>query len=464
LIRQRRFLEANKPKVFASCNYVPHSKAQYDAHMDDRRFKVLTCGRRWGKSIFAGNEFTSYLFIPETVWWIVGPTYKLAEKEFRVIWNNLTRKLGLKRGKDFSGQYNANQGNMRIEMPWNTILEAVSADKPDSLVGEGLDGVIMSEAAKHRMETWQMYIEPALADKRGCAVFPSTPQGFNWYYGLHLLGEASEHPDYLCMQLPSWLNPVAFPGGYEDPEIKRLKTTTSKEWFDQEIGAQFTSFEGQIYSEFEPKIHVRKVEYQPAWKNYWAFDFGFTAQFVCLDIMTDPMDNVYVWREYLVKGKTTWEHCQVLKERENPRGFHVDMLFADPRGADQIATMNMFLGAVVARPVGWDLGIEAVKRWMKVQEDGQPKLFISPDCPETIRQLQGLRRMQGTDKKNPREGQVDYDDHAPDALRYFFSEWEVLGARGGGLSDVYDAAYKGSEAETFFKLNSGVTMDTSITY
>src|SRR5262245_45107823 len=105
--------------------------------MDERRFKVLTCGRRWGKSIFAGNEFTSYLFIPETVWWVCGPTYKLAEKEFRVIWNNLTRKLGLKRGKDFSGQYNVNQGNMRIEMPWGTILEAVSADKPDSLVGEG---------------------------------------------------------------------------------------------------------------------------------------------------------------------------------------------------------------------------------------------------------------------------------------------------------------------------------------
>ena len=43
----------------------------------------------------------------------------------------------------------------------------VSADNPDSLLGEGLSHVIMSEAAKHNRATWEQYIEPALSDLRG---------------------------------------------------------------------------------------------------------------------------------------------------------------------------------------------------------------------------------------------------------------------------------------------------------
>src|SRR6185503_19081347 len=181
----------DRDEVFERIKYKPHSEEQYRIHDSLARFRIPSCGRRFGKSQAAGHEMTLNLFIPETLWWIVGPTYRLGEKEFRVVWNDL-KALNLL-DKCSTRQYNINQGQMRLVTPMGSTLEVVSAEKQDTLVGEGLDGVIMSEAAKHKMSTWQMYIEPALSDKRGSAIFPSTPQGFNWYKGLYDMGQ---HPDF----------------------------------------------------------------------------------------------------------------------------------------------------------------------------------------------------------------------------------------------------------------------------
>ncbi len=126
----------NKWALFEELGYTPHSEGQRDLHNSGTRFKIPCCGRRWGKSLSAGMEFTAKLFIPDTMYWICGPTYTLGEKEFRVVHDNIIKKLKL--GGKVKYTYNVNQGNMRIEMPWNSIIQVVSAQKPDSLVGEGL--------------------------------------------------------------------------------------------------------------------------------------------------------------------------------------------------------------------------------------------------------------------------------------------------------------------------------------
>lgn len=271
-----------------------------------------------------------------------------------------------------------------------------------------------------------------------------------------------DHQDYASWRMPTWSNTVAYPGGENDPEILRIKRTASEAHWLQEYAAEFTAFEGKIYNEFNPQIHVKKFDYNPAWKNYWVFDFGFADPFVCLDIMVDPSDNVYVWREYMVRHLSTWEHANVLRNRKNPAGFHVDSMYADPRGADEIATLQLTLGAILARPVGWIQGIEAVKRWMKLQPDGNPKLFIHPSCTELIRQLQQLRFAEGREGINLKDKQHDYDDHGPDALRYFFSEHYVLRPF-GSLADVYGGR-ESTEAATFFQNHTHMKNDDKVAF
>jgi hypothetical protein len=456
----RRDPEISRDAFFERVGYKPHSDVQADMHHSDARFRIARCGRRWGKSKWAGHEAAYRMFLPDSVNWICGPTYRLGEKEFRVAHDDF-KKLGLL--PHCSVHYNTNQGDMRIHFKeLNSLLEVVSAERPNSLVGEGLDSVCMSEAAKHNMSTWQMYIEPALSDKRGCADFPSTPQGFNWFKGLYDVGQTDD-PNYASWHRPTWTNPVNFPGGYDDPEMVRIRNTVSEMYWLQEYGAEFTAFEGLIYDEFDEDIHVKPVKYDSRLKNWWALDFGFTDPFVCLDVMIDPSDRVYVWREYQVSGKSTTDHGLVLKNRESPDGFHVNGIAADPRGADEIATLTWVLGGINHNAIGWSQGIEAIKRALKVREDGRPGLIIDPSCINLIRQIKTLRKKQTPEGHNEKPGQHDYDDHGPDALRYFFNEYFVLGA-GNSLSDVYNGQSLGSEAAGFFTYTTGIRLNDRVPY
>lgn len=441
--------------LFDAIDYEPHSDEQWEVARSTARFNIPCCGRRWGKSFSAGHKMTQKMFVPNSWNWIVGPTYKLGEKEFRVVWNDF-KKLGLL-DKLSTKQYNINQGNMRLQTPWGSVLEVVSAEKQDSLVGEGLNHVIMSEAAKHKMSTWQMYIEPALSDKRGTADFPSTPQGYNWYKGLFDLGQHPDFPDYSSWRLPTWLNKVMFPNGYDDPEMVRIREQASDMYWLQEYAAEFTTFEGQIYPDFNEIVHLRDITYNPRFRNYQVWDFGWKDPTVVLDIMADEMDNVYVWREYQVSGRSTWEHGWIIKHRDNPQGYHCDAIFGDPRGKDQIETLKLVIGHVYAEDVPWAQGIEAVKRWLKPQDEGTPKLFIDKSCIHLIRQMKQLRGKDVKEDKNERPGQHDYDDHGPDALRYFFNHFVVLG-QGMTLESVYSGDYAKSEAAGFFTYTSGLSL------
>jgi len=446
--------------LFERIGYEPHSEGQWEIHTTTARFCIPCCGRRWGKSQSAGHKMTQKMFVPDTVNWIVGPTYKLGEKEFRVVWDDFKKLKLLDKCKK---AYNKVQGNMYIRTPWNALLEVVSAEKQESLVGEGLAHVIMSEAAKHKMSTWQMYIEPALADKRGSADFPSTPQGFNWYKGLYDMGQHPDFPMYQSWRFPTWSNKAVFPDGLEDPEIVRIHSQVSEQYWLQEYAAEFTTFAGQIYPEFNEMVHVRPMTFNPNFRNYQAWDFGYNDPTVVLDIMVDPADNVYVWREYQVSGKSTWEHGWIIKNRENPDGYHVNAMFADPRGKDQIETLKLVLGHLYAQDVegGWSAGVEAIKRWLKPQDGGLPKLFIDPSCIHLIRQMTTLRAKEMIEGRNERPGQHDYDDHGPDALRYFFNHFVVMG-QGMTLESVYSGEYAKTEAAGFFTYNTGISLGNRI--
>jgi hypothetical protein len=427
-------------------------------------------------------------FVADSYNWVVGPTYKLGEKEFRVVWADYN-KLGLL--KYCKKGYSVQQGSLYIVTPWGANIEVVSADKPDSLLGEGLSHAIMSEAARHDRSTWEQYVEPALADLLGSCDFPSTPKGYNWYHGLWLLGqeaalfstESVTQPNqqsaaptnfaqiatlapgmeqYRSWQFPTWENTVRFPGGLENAEIQRVRRLASKHWFEQEYGAQFTTMAGVIYEEWDANLFTIRTDYKfnPAWANYLAFDYGFSNPFVCLDIQVDQDDNVYVWREYYKSYESTHQHGIHLLNRPNPPGYHIDAMWGDPRGADQAATLALTIGYVGFEDVSWTLAVEEIKRLMKAG-----KLRVHHSCTNLLRQLNQLHVKEQTRQSKfdlnemSGDGNIQHkvDDHAADALRYFVGPYFVQGA-GIGLADVMGNEWRGSESEDFFTINQHVTI------
>lgn len=443
----------HKPDFFRAIGYAPHD-SQWLFHNSQSRFRIACCGRRWGKSHAAARDREPELFLPNKRFWIVGPTYDLSEKEFRVMWDDLIigRRFGDQ--KNVKRAYNKRAGEMYIEFPWKTRIECRSAQHPEQLVGEGLDGVIMSEAAKHNAETWERFIRPALADRRGWGDFVTTPEGHNWLYDLWQFGRDPQFKStgqYESWNFPSWDNPHVYPGGRSDPEILLLERTMSEEQFAQEIEASFSSFSGKIYGEFDENVHVQQVKFDPNLPNYIAFDWGYVNPLAAVEFQIDTQDNVRIWREHYESYLMLEDHLRILSTREQPPDYHLDLTFGDAADPEAIMVVNQkfapCMGHVEAK-ANWRQGVELVKRFLKSYPVGyddwdrpieKPKLTIDHSCKNIIREFNTYKKKDTTAplKEHASAGAaLRQDDHALDAIRYGLMEIFELGAT-AHLSDIH---------------------------
>jgi len=440
---------------FKSVGYEPF-KEQWAYHNSEARFRVATCGRRFGKSTMAGRDAVpKHMLVPHHLMWCVGPTYDLAEKEFRVIWNDLIIKKKFGKDKRVKKAYNKKQGDMRIELPWGSKVECRSAEHPDLLVGEALDHVIMCEAAKHKKETWDRFIRPSLADRRGSADFPTTPEGYNWLYELWGLGRDPTLPQYESWKFPSWFNTHVYPGGIDDEEIDLLRRTMDQEWFAQEIGADFASFVGKIFPDWDEFLHVRPHTFNPLWKNYIAFDWGYTNPLAAVEFQVSPTDQIYVWRVYYKSYQTIKDVANFLKSQDQPEGYRVDLCFGDPADPEAVQSMSVELGVQVWAPkelkadYTWLDGIMLMRQFMRndrqVTEDEygtpeyEPSFFIDPSCRPVIKEFSNYRSKAPIKGANVPEFGQKMEDHTIDALRYALLCIFKLGANGHLTEDMVSA-------------------------
>ncbi len=139
----------------------------------EKRFIVVMCGRRFGKS-----ELSQILAISEAVKGgqvaYITPTYKLAKAFFE----RLTAALPFKN----------NISNLKIYCPNNGSIEFYTGERLDNLRGRKFHLVIIDEAAfiPDLESGWQNSIRPTLTDYQGKAVFLSTPRGKNFFYSMFM--------------------------------------------------------------------------------------------------------------------------------------------------------------------------------------------------------------------------------------------------------------------------------------
>lgn len=222
----------NPMDVYSELGYMPHA-GQRPVLRSDARFRVVSAGRRFGKSDLGGHELTVEALIAKGLassykeagkrreFWIVGPEYTDSEKEFRVIWNELSK---LEVPFDKPGSYNNPEGGFMHLSLWNGAFQvhAKSAKHPDTLVGEGLHGVILAEAAKLKEIVWVKYIRPMLADFTGWGLMTSTPEGKNWFYDRWVAGQTASRSEWASWRVPSWMNPHVYKTPTKGPQVRQL--------------------------------------------------------------------------------------------------------------------------------------------------------------------------------------------------------------------------------------------------
>lgn len=210
----------------------PLHPTQQQIAKDDTRFKVVCCGRRWGKTLLAMTLLLRDALKGKRLWH-VAPSYKQTLEG----WDYLQRLVSqMPRGVAM-----VKVSELMVTFAGGGSIQMRTADNPDNLRGAGLDGVVLDEAATIKPEAWDLVLRPALADKQGWALFISTPQHFNWFYDLFTKGENGEQ-DWKSWQQPTWNNPFI-----PETEITSAQRDMEQADFDQEFGASFTAIGGAIF-------------------------------------------------------------------------------------------------------------------------------------------------------------------------------------------------------------------------
>jgi hypothetical protein len=194
-------------------------KKQKLVHDSKARFKILSCGRQWGKTSLAYILALESAVAGGIVWW-VAPTSSIAGIGWRLLQGNL---------KDVPG-VEIHITEKRIYLPGGGEIWIKSADNPDGLRGSTLDLIIVDEAAYIKDDVWEMVLSPMIAVRKGKAVFISTPNGVgNYFHRLWLLGQDENEEEYESWRFPSNSNPYM-----PESEFLSAKKRLPKLVFEQE--------------------------------------------------------------------------------------------------------------------------------------------------------------------------------------------------------------------------------------
>lgn len=444
----------HKESVWPSVDYCPHIHQQ-KVHACSVRNRWVACGRRWGKSTLGGMELIPEALLSFTQkdmlesqgrykwFWIVGPNYDDSEKEWRVFYDRC-KKIELPFDKP--GTYNdPNGGNMRMSL-WDGrfIVEAKSAKHEDSLDGEGLSGVMLVEAAKLKEKIYSKFIRPSLSDYHGWLLGTSTPEGKNWFYDMCRRGWDPARTDTMSWRMPSWTNPIIFPGGEEDPEIVALRGDMREANFNQEIGAQFEDFVGAVFKEWDEETHVTDCEYDPRLEVVAAVDYGYRNPFVWLVLQKDRLGVVRVLHEYRTHEQDIEDIAIDLSK--TPYIDRIKRFYPDPASPESSAYLSKKLHMKSMGGTGGEIKerVRMIGSALKLRpahapiEDRAAQLYIDRSCTGLIYEMGEYRYPDQKSEIRPAaEEPLKKDDHGPEALgRFYAGESKSINQRRARVSSA----------------------------
>ena len=428
----RRMLQK---QIWPIIGYKPHAKQQevHNAVMRGARFIMSIWGRRAGKSEMVAAEhlielaFPPFAALPLSLVDIVAPESDITDKIFRYLWHWIIDLKAL--GHEPT---DASKRERYIQLPWRARLEGRTADNPGSLMGDGIVQRASDESAKYKngQELAIQFLHPPLADTLGRIFDTTTPKGKNDAYTQWQDWDARMRAGdrrYFVSHATSYDNPYV-PAGEIDRIREYCEQNGMEVLFNQEYMAEFVSFTGSVYPQFQPvKLgepwHVQAIEPLESISLILGIDWGFRNPFVCL-IAQIRGDKVFILDEIYITGRTDQECAEAVLAAT--KGHHISLGYADPSSPEAIATfvkngIPMYQPSAKAktRINNVNDGITAVRQLLGI--DAFPSLQISPKCVNLIRELEAYSFSDRAIDEKP----VKDSDHACDALRYM-----VVGAVG----------------------------------
>lgn len=383
---------------------------QEKIHNSLKRFNVLVCHRRFGKTVLAVNHLVMTACEKQNARLAyIAPTYrqgKAVAYDYLKEYTDPLMKLGGKR----------HETELKVDL-WNgSRIQIFGADNPDALRGLGFDGVVLDEFALMSPRAWSEIVRPAISDKLGYVIFIGTPMGHNHFWEVYDLAKRRGGDWYAKLYRASETDVIS------DEELEEARATMPDDQYQQEFEVSFQAavsgaYYGKQIQKAEREDRITDVPYDSNndVETWWDLGIGDSTSIWFAQRVGTEIHLI----DYLeTSGESLAYYINELKNKGYNYGRHV--------APHDITTRELGTGKSrleVARELGIDFevcpkleidhGIEAVRNNLDNCWFDKNKCKYGIDCLRQYRK-QFDDRMQ-TFKNKPLH---DWASHGADAFRY----------------------------------------------
>lgn len=383
---------------------MPLNPGQQQVAASTARFRVVIAGRRWGKTSLAQRELARAARYPDRRVWYIAPSYRMAKQ---IVWDSLKSRL-----YSLNWISKTNESDLSVRLRNGSQIALRGADNPDSLRGVFLDFVVFDEFAFIDEKAWTEVIRPALSDRRGHAMFISTPMGRNWAFDLYNRGQTESSTDWA-----SWTFRTIDGGNVTADEIAAAQYDMDARQFRQEYEASFETYEGVIYYNFTRQ----NVQTSGTVPNTIIVGMDFNTSPMSAVCMARTADGLHVFDEIVIHSSNTEEMVQEIRNRYPTQTI---IVYPDPAGVQRKTSAGGRTDITILQAAGFQVRyrnqhptvrdrINCVNALL-CNAQGQRRLLVDNSCRRVIESLE--KQTYKTDTLIP-DKDSGYD-HLNDALGY----------------------------------------------
>lgn len=276
--------------------YAPrYPQDEIHQELETHRFAVLVAHRRMGKTVLSVNHLIKRAIVDAKergFYAYIAPFRNQAEQ---IAWGYL---------KHYTAPIpmcKVNEQKLSITLPNGVTIRIYGADNPDALRGAYFDGVVLDEVAQMKPEVWGEILRPALADRKGWAVFIGTPKGINLFsqmYDKALERMAAGDPEWIAM-----LYSVDRTHVIPDNELQALKLEMSENEFRQEFMCDFNAAADNVLISIDT---VRAA----ACRQYREHDYAASPRILGVDVARFGSDASVIFKR---QGVVSWPPTVIRK-------------------------------------------------------------------------------------------------------------------------------------------------------
>jgi hypothetical protein len=290
-----------------------------------RRFNVIDCGRRFGKTDLCEILIHRPMWDGLPIGWF-SPTYKILSEA----WDEISRI--------YAPIITANNKSEKVmRLVGGSVIEGWSLEKEGAGRSRKYAMAIIDEAArvKNLMDVFNADIRATLLDYKGAAFFPSTPKGLNDYYKLWQMAE--DNPEWARWKMPTSENPYI-----SLDEIAAMRAAMPDWVARQELDAEFLE-NGAFFQNVDSVCVIDNPDNPENHVNHRiiaGLDWALTEDFTRLTVICADCKRAVDWwggrrmdytmqRGFITSLLAKWRGVILLPERNSMGAPNIESLIAD---------------------------------------------------------------------------------------------------------------------------------------